>query len=188
METTTGFRRRYEQLISTLSIPDPFDMPSFLAGLARQRGKQIELIPAVLPTTLPCGMLVSTDDIDYIFHPIDTTPLHAQHIDMHEVGHLLLGHATGPTNTVSSDELPTLAEQAAVRSLLPDLSTELIRRILGRTAYSNAHEREAEVFASLLLARVNLPAVPPVGPGDFAAHLSRLRKPRTSQAGMLWAA
>ena len=118
METVPGFRSRCEQLINTLPIPCPFDTRIFLANLAQRRGRHIELVPATLPATLPCGMLVSTDDADYIFHPIDTTPLHAQHIDMHEVGHLLLDHTAAPDNRDAA-EGPTLAEQGAVRLLLP---------------------------------------------------------------------
>lgn len=183
-KTASGFSHRCEQLIGALYIPDPFDMRKFLTGLARQRGRTIELIPATLPVTLPCGMLISTDDADYIFHATDTTPLHAQHIDMHEVGHLLLDHAVESVD----DQAPMLAHQAAVRSLLPDLSPELIRRILGRTVYSDAHEREAELFASILLARTDLATAAAGGASDFAARLSLLRRLRAGGAGASWAA
>jgi hypothetical protein len=188
VETAPGFQSRCEQLISTLNIPQPFDMYAFLTSLAEQRGRRIELVPATLPATLPCGMLVCTDDVDYIFHAIDTTPLHAWHIDMHEVGHLLLDHAAILGRHGLDENLPALDEQTAVRLLLPDLSPELIRRILGRTGYSDAHEREAEVFASMLLSATN-PGVPEARSEDFTEHLSRLRVPaEPPAAGAQWVA
>lgn len=184
MTTEPGFRSRCEQLVATLPIPRPLEVNQFLAALAQQRGRRIELIPTILPATLPCGMLISTDDVDYIFHAIDTTPLHAQHIDMHEVGHLLLDHSAVISSVGATAHVPALAEQAAVRSLLPDISPELIRRILGRTVYTDVHEREAELFASLLLSRARHRGVPPrADSADFADHLARLRSPRPRPAG-----
>ena len=189
MTSEPGFRSRCERLVATLPIPCPFDVGQFLAALAQRRGRCIDLIPTSLPATLPCGMLISTDDVDYIFHAVDTTPLHAQHIDMYEVGHLLLDHSAVISRLGANADVPALAEQTAVRSLLPDLSPELIRRILGRTVYSDAHEREAELFASLLLSRAYHPARrPTVCRGDFAARLARLRSSRAVEGGASWAA
>lgn len=129
-----SIRHRCERLIAALPIPELFDVSTFLGRLARRRGRRIELIPATLPATLPHGMLISTDNVDYIFHAADATPLHAQHIAMHEVSHLLLDHATGNDAPGLRQDRPDLVEQDAVRSLLPDLSPALLRRILGRAS------------------------------------------------------
>lgn len=135
MDSLLRLSRCCEHLISTLPLPEPFDVSTFLANLARQRGRQIELIAAAVPF----GMLVTTSDTDYIVYPNNTTRLHAQHIALHEVGHLLLNH---PTSTVD--------RRAVAEALLPDLSPKLVRRILGRTTYSDNQEYEAESFASVL--------------------------------------
>ncbi|HEX5113640.1 MAG TPA: hypothetical protein VFW65_00425 [Pseudonocardiaceae bacterium] len=119
-------------MIAALPIPELFDVSTFLGRLAQRRGRRIELVPATLPATLPLGMLVSTDDVDYIFHAADATPLHAQHIAMHEVSHLLLDDASGTDVAGVRRDRPDLVEQEALRSLLPDLSPALLRRILGR--------------------------------------------------------
>lgn len=173
---------RCEELINRLPIPDPFDVPTFLDRLTARRGRRIELVPAALSATLPCGMLISTDQADYICHAIDATPLHAQHIDMHEVGHLLLDHATDRNEDIPQAR-PDLAEQAALRTLLPDLSQAMIHRILGRTTYSDRDEHEAEMFASMLLTRAYSVAGGAPGRGDFAERLREL-----VWAGAPWAA
>lgn len=124
--------RRCEHLIATLPIPELFDVSTFLGRLAQRRGRRIELVPATLPATLSRGMLISTGDVDYIVHAADATPLHAQHIAMHEVSHLLLDDASGTDVAGVRRDRPDLVEQDALRSLLPDLSPALLRRILGR--------------------------------------------------------
>lgn len=173
---------RCEQLIRTLPIPEPFDVPIFLSRLADRRGRRIELMPADLPTIPLCGMLISTDEADYIFHAVDATPLHTQHIDMHEVGHLLLGHPSDIDVASGLQARPDLAEQDTVRTLLPSLSPALIRRVLGRTTYSHSDEREAELFASLLLSGVVSPVNRLADRPRFAEHLSRLWSPTDSRS------
>ncbi|MGW4528412.1 hypothetical protein [Amycolatopsis sp. NPDC004378] len=143
---------RCEALIDTLIIPRPFDIDRFLAALAEKRGKKIKLIPGRLGADQPCGMLISTTEIDYIYCASNVPPLQSQHTVMHEVGHLLFDHCTSSS---SCDEAPRVAGDDALRLLLPTLSPALVRRILGRTVYATDQEREAELFASLVLARVS---------------------------------
>src|SRR5437588_7608232 len=102
MITNNAFRVRCKQRIQTLPIPHPFDEQSFFAAVARERGKHIKLVPAPLTTSLLCGLLVSTDEADYIVHRTDTTALHALHTDMHEFSHLLLGHGQLPTPSATT--------------------------------------------------------------------------------------
>jgi hypothetical protein len=137
---------RCEALISTLAIPDPFDMGSFLTSVAERRGKPIKLISTIPGAGQMCGMLISTTEVDYIYSSENLSPLQAQHTKMHEVGHLLFGHGTRESGAGT----PDLAE--SLHLLLPTLSAELVRHILGRTAYATEQEREAELFASLVLA------------------------------------
>jgi hypothetical protein len=62
---------------------------------------------------------------------------------------MLLGHQ----HTTAWDQLVSL--------LAPDVDQALIRLILGRSAYSNAEEREAETLASLILSSAALKLVGP---------------------------
>ncbi|MEU9132011.1 ParH-like protein [Kitasatospora sp. NPDC048540] len=150
--------RRCQQLVADAPLPVPFEIAGFLGALSEQLGRPIELIPLPAGVRAPCGVLVSTDRADYIGFPTDTTPLHQQHIVLHEVGHLLCGHRGGPGGT----------DGATAGPLFPHLSGELIRRVLGRTVYTEVQEQEAELFASLALHRASRarPAVPPGPPGE----------------------
>ncbi|MFF7454557.1 ParH-like protein [Kitasatospora sp. NPDC008115] len=129
-------------MAEAVPLPEPFGIPALAEALARRRGRPIELIPLSGPVHAPCGALVSTDRADYIGYPVDTTALHQQHIVLHEIGHLLCGHTGGAG-----------LSSAAADALLPRLPGELVHRVLGRSAYSERQEQEAELVASLALHR-----------------------------------
>jgi hypothetical protein len=135
--------RRCERIASTVDLPEPFDVHALFASIARQRGRPIELIPLAARPGAPCGVLAATDRADYVFYTRDTSALHQQHILLHELGHLLCGHAEGQA----------LPDQVAA-TLTPNLPVELVRRVLGRTTYQREHEQEAELVASLIVRRL----------------------------------
>jgi len=149
--------QRARQVADGVSLPEPFDAGDFVAGLAAERGRPIELMPVSAPEGAPCGLLMSTERADYILYPTNTTALHRRHILLHEVGHLLCGHVGSDGHAAGADGV---ALDAAGRQLMPNLSPELVRRVLGRTTYSEVEEREAELVASLLAQRVVRPAGP----------------------------
>lgn len=146
--------KRAREVADGVTLPEPFDAETFIASLAATRGRPIELMPVSAPEGTPCGLLMSTERADYILYPTTTTALHRQHILLHEVGHLLCGH-TGPDGGADG-----VALDAAGRQLMPSLSPELVRRVLGRTTYTEVEEREAELVASLLAQRVVRPEEP----------------------------
>ncbi|WP_206787323.1 hypothetical protein [Amycolatopsis sp. MtRt-6] len=151
--------RRARQVADAVSLPEPFDAQAFVARLAAERGRPIELMPVTAPAEgAPCGLLMSTERADYILYPTGTTALHRRHILLHEVGHLLCGHV-GPDGHVAGADGVAI-DAAAGRQLMPNLSPELVRRVLGRTTYSEVEEREAELVASLLAQRVVRTAEP----------------------------
>ncbi|MET7997948.1 hypothetical protein ABZU76_44400 [Amycolatopsis sp. NPDC005232] len=158
--------RRCRRLAEAPALPEPFDAAEFVAGIAAGRGRPIELMPVNAPSGGPCGLLMSTARADYILYPTNTTALHRRHILLHEVGHLLCGH-------VGSD---AGAEGAAIdiavsRALMPNLSPELVRRVLGRTTYSAVEEQEAELVASLLAQRVAKVQAPRPEPDSGMARM-----------------
>ncbi|TVT61967.1 hypothetical protein FNH05_01670 [Amycolatopsis rhizosphaerae] len=157
-------------MISTLPIPRPFDLDRFLEALAEERGKRIKLVLSRLGPDQPCGMLISTTEADYIYCAVNVPPLQSQHVVMHEVGHLLFNHGTARSGF---GETPRVAGADALAVLLPNLSPELVQRILGRTIYASDQEREAELFASLVLTRISgakevYSGPPPDSPVDLA--------------------
>jgi hypothetical protein len=145
-------------------MPAPFRPDTFVRAVAEHRDRRIELMPVPATAGAPCGLLMTTDRADYILYPVDTTELHQQHILMHEVAHLLCGH----TGTAEIDA-------AATRALMPNLSPELVRRVLGRTVYTETEEHEAELLASLIAQRAaRLPRRPSVQAPDEVVQLERL--------------
>lgn len=151
------------EVVHRLPIPRPFTLARFASGLSERRGRAIELVPARLGASAPCGLLVSTDDVDYVCYACNTSAVHQLHIILHEVGHLELGHTSRRITVGSAVTTPPRASQVepagdplrAFEALLPRLSPALIRRLLGRTGYRDADERDAELYATLAGERIN---------------------------------
>jgi len=111
----------------------------------------------------PYGLWIATPAADYVIYAEDTSPLHRQHIILHELSHLLCDHHPAPLDDVS---LPD--------DLFRDLRPETIVRLLQRAAYTTAEEREAEMLATLLLARLNRDAPDHISSSDpQATEVSR---------------
>jgi hypothetical protein len=157
-----GLRRRCEATIRDLEIPSPFDIADFCQQLSASRGRQISLQPMSAAIS-PCGVWLATDTADYIFYEQTTSPLHQEHIALHEVGHLLSDHRpTGPL------------DEAAALALTPHLDPGMVRRMLGRTTYSTEEEREAEMLAWLILERCGRGEGEPADEPAVAGLLHRL--------------
>ena len=135
-------------LTRKLPIPVPWDRNAFIENLGQMRGRAIRLVPtdtAALADS-PCGLWLACDDEDLILHEIGTTDYHIDQIVGHEIGHILLGH--GRSRGHSFAEAP---EYRVCRQALPDLDPETVRAVLGRGDYASDQERDAEMFASLLM-------------------------------------
>lgn len=158
-------RRQCEGIIRSLPIPSPFDVVRFVDDLASTRERRIELRPMEMPAEGPSGMWIATGRCDYILYESRTTALHQEHIILHEVGHLLADH----------DGASLLSEDTA-QLLLPNLSSQVVNRVLHRTVYSVTEERMAETIASMILEEANRwkPVSDWEGPADAADHRQRV--------------
>ncbi|WP_051967298.1 hypothetical protein [Kitasatospora mediocidica] len=134
-------RQHCAEVVRRLDIPRPFTVNSLIDSIERRRGRAISLVPMALAVRAgsPCGLWVATDDTDYILYQKDTTRAHREHIVLHEVGHLELGH-----------ECTEADQDEVARLLMPSLDPALVRTVLGRTVYTSTEERAAELVASLL--------------------------------------
>lgn len=135
--TTQQVRKRCQALVDGLNLPVPFSVDALVDELAAQRERPIHLF--ALPTGLivnACGLWIATRTHDEIYVEEKTTPLHREHILLHEIGHILCGHEAG--------------EDVSLAKFLPDLSPELVQRLLARTNYTSQQEQEAELVASLI--------------------------------------
>ncbi|MFF2550596.1 hypothetical protein ACFVUS_06325 [Nocardia sp. NPDC058058] len=132
-------------------VPSPWNRETFLTRLGQWRGRPIQLMPVTSTPVprgaesgrVPCGLWLECDAVDLIAFDSGTTDFHIDQIIVHETGHMLLDHADGS------------AGLDGIEHLLPDLDPALIRRVLGRSEFSDHQEDEAELFADLLLSEVS---------------------------------
>ncbi|MBA5224538.1 MULTISPECIES: hypothetical protein [Streptomyces] len=88
-------------------------------------------------------MWLATDKADHILHEEATSPLHRDHIVLHEVSHMLLGHSS-------------LLNGGVVGALFTEVDPTAVTAMLGRTSYGTGDERDAEVLAGLIAHRAGL--------------------------------
>jgi hypothetical protein len=162
---------KYRQVMGDTTQPRPFDEVALVARLAERRGRPIELIPVDARPNLPCGLLMVTDHADCIVYATDTTVVHQRHILLHEAAHLVCGHDRAPGGPAAGLPHPSGAVGGSVRpgtdTLLPHLPEALVRRVLGRTVYTEPQEHEAELLASLICSRAAREAgTPPLAEGQ----------------------
>ncbi|PJE17464.1 MAG: hypothetical protein CK429_06885 [Mycobacterium sp.] len=136
-------------LARKLPIPVPWDRNVFIENLARERGRPIQLIPTdvtAIFADVPCGVWLTRDHDDVILHEAGTTDYHIDQIVSHEIGHMVLGHTGVPQFDNNQDRQSEL-----LRTILPDLDPASVHAILGRTNYATDQERDAEMFANMLM-------------------------------------
>ncbi|NKY30390.1 hypothetical protein [Nocardia gamkensis] len=150
-----AIQARFRSLTRDLPIPHPWDLQTYLDDVAAHRGRSISLLPidtALLAGTgcgTGSGLWIAKQDSDVIAYGADTTEWHAEHIIVHELGHMLLGH--GPEQSESGEAPASAPTVAAVADLLPSISPESIAHVLGRTDYGTRRERDAETFADMVM-------------------------------------
>jgi hypothetical protein len=156
-------RRRCMVVLQDLELPNPFDLGAFCDNLARQRGRGLHLHPfhVSISAPLPCGVYLSLRDDDHIFFDGRTSPLHRDHIVLHEISHMLLGHGTDSR----------LHE--TIGRLMPSIDQRTIETMLARTSYSTEHEQEAELLATLIAGSATSRATP-AGATDATPILDHL--------------
>ncbi|MGP3971436.1 hypothetical protein [Streptomyces sp. 6N223] len=124
------------------------------------------LVP--FPPQTVSGLWVATDSTDHILCEQNTSPWHRLLITCHEIWHIMEAHRSG------------LAGASALTGVeLTSLDDSALGRILGtRGPFDDAAEREADLFASLLIARLTRRLPRPdrhgtdahVDPPDAAVH------------------
>ncbi|MFI5800680.1 ParH-like protein [Streptomyces sp. NPDC051677] len=153
------------EVIEHVDVPAPYDVNALCDALEQRRQREISLTPMAMPTRpgSPCGLWIATDNVDYILYQRNTSKAHGAHIVRHEVGHMLLGHSSTPAD---KDEVTQL--------LMPSLSPDLVRTVLGRTVYSSHEERAAEMIASQLAIRESQAPARTIRRRDLAPGVANL--------------
>jgi len=155
-----GMQNRFREVSRDVPIPSPWNLTDYLDAVADHRGRTITLQPvdtALLAGTgcgTGSGLWIAKRDSDIIVYGADTTEWHAEHIIVHELGHMLLGH--GPESATEQPPPPP-GPLTAIAELLPSISPESIAYVLGRSDYESARERDAETFADLVMVQAMRP-------------------------------
>ena len=137
----TSIRRRCEQLVKQLEIPEPFNAEVFYAQIGACRGKKLCILPGTLRSGGPSGFWLGTANADYIVYEENTSPLHRMHIILHEIGHILCDHQSAHTTK--------LADFAS------HLDGALVERLLKREHGDSREEQEAELIAYLIHSKID---------------------------------
>ena len=143
-----SLRRRCERRLRGVRIPQPFDHDAFCLEVETRRGRRLLRRPVPgLSSHAPCGLWIGTPQADHVFYDAGTSPLHAEHIVLHELAHILSGHRL----------------DVSLAGLFPDLDPAMVTRALGRVGYTTVQEREAEMMASLIRGRSARPPRTTIG-------------------------
>lgn len=152
-------RARCARMLDDLGIDGPTSVEQLAEQLRHLRGRPIRLMAHSRLGEMS-GFWVGLDDIDVVFFDDALTGVHLEHVIAHELAHIAFGH--GHDEVLAPDVL---------QALFPLLDPSRVRRMLARKEYSEAEEREAEVFASMLLQLSARPAA-----DDLAALPAEARR------------
>lgn len=142
-------RSRLRKIVAAIDLPDDWAVEDFVAAVAAERGRPIDLQP-LPPGTPPgiCGYWWPFPDFDLILHLPSDDPDHVKNTVTHEIGHMLCDHP--------NDEKLTADELARVFTgitLPPGYDPSQIRAARGHTDYNDEHEYEAELLSRMIRTR-----------------------------------
>lgn len=134
-----------------------FTIDAFCTSLSQERGRPIRLAPLPDGNGSPCGLWVATAEVDWVFHQVATSPLHQEHIILHELAHMIFDH-----------EIVRARPETLRTRLLPNLDPRVVAAVLARGQYSDEQEQEAEMLAGLIGTHARRAAPPLDGDPTFA--------------------
>ncbi|MBF6063469.1 hypothetical protein IU500_18460 [Nocardia terpenica] len=138
-------RARLQSLVDRLddALPEDWTAEELFSSVERLRGRRIERL--ALPPSSPvglCGMWLAYRDYDVLFLRKSDDP----HDTFHELGHMLLDHG---------QDSPVMGQLATLLAGVElNYSTAKVRAFRGRSSYDTPDEYEAELFATMVRARV----------------------------------
>lgn len=142
-------RRSCAALVRDLDLPLPAEpqqvITALCARMEQRQGRAVHHRLVPFPPDTVSGLWVATDDAHYILCEERTSPWHQLLITCHEFWHMEVDHQATGADQESHD-----------RRLYPSLDPETVSRIVARRTHcSAAEEQEADLFASLLMAKVS---------------------------------
>jgi IrrE N-terminal-like domain len=139
-------RRECERQLKALRLPsEDMTIDRLAAHVANGRGRALHLRPLAMGSSGISGAWIPGRSADHVFYEADTSRRHQVQIIAHELGHIICAHE--PALHGSLADVARLAPGAA-------------ERMMGRDAYSDQQEREAEHMADLLVGYLDAVAAP----------------------------
>lgn len=135
-------------------IPQPWSVDEFVQRVAQQRGRPIVIVPLPLTPQQASGYRLAEHDRDVIVVAESATGERRDAIVGHELAHIVLEHQT-PVSFTSSDDLQPIATAAGgelIDRFLRHRDFLIQSGALAREKYDASIEREAETFATRLVA------------------------------------
>ncbi|MFF3242321.1 hypothetical protein ACFYWY_00985 [Streptomyces sp. NPDC002870] len=145
-------RRDPQDLLTEIEIPSPFSIQAFCDNVAAHRGRplRLEAVEGISGSNDElCGLWIELENSDCIFYEASTSPLHRDHIVLHEISHMLLGHSS------VNDVTPSVPS-----ALFTGIAPQTVRSVLARANFDTPQEREAEQLATRIAKLAELPAAP----------------------------
>lgn len=125
-------RKRMKALLYTIGYDfSQFTLDDFRRWLEDRRGRRIELVALPLQR-MSGGWIATTGGCDLVFYPANLPEVYQNHVQLHEMSHMILGH---PGVTLN---------------FLRDVGVNALESMLLRSAHSDEVELEAEMLASLI--------------------------------------
>ena len=153
-------------------IPQPWSVDELVRRIAIGRGRPIAIVPLPLTPQQATGYWLAEHDRDVLVVPDSTFGERRDAIIGHELAHVLLGHES-PVSFTDPEQLSEVASSSSdelIDRFLRHRDFLIENGALARERYDAAIEREAEAFATRLVAHTSTP-----GSGGDATEHDRLR-------------
>ncbi|MFR9806473.1 hypothetical protein ACL02T_29915 [Pseudonocardia sp. RS010] len=147
--------RRHRALVRKLELCPPLDLDSLRERLSVVRGKPLVFVAVSLPVPGPSGQWVPGAEMDLVTYQKDTTPLHQEHIILHEIGHIICGHDNVPIGRGAVSAL-CRGEQEGLEELRASIEANANPDEMHRSHYGDAKEWEAETVATIIREKAGL--------------------------------
>lgn len=133
--------KRVQQAVEDLDYNfRQFELESLVRRIEERRQRGITRVPYPFQPGLT-GLWVPAAEIDYIFYASNTHVLHQNHIILHELAHIVLGHRCQPLDQILPPEL--------LAQLHDDAPFGRLRQVEAMIS-DDEQERESELFVYLI--------------------------------------
>ena len=135
---------RCRQMLAQLDLPPQFSVSGFCGAVEVATGRPIVLHPRAPGWGPPglCGVLASTPTTDHVLYTADGSRIGQATTIVHECGHILFGD-DAPIGQGAVDEYLGLLEGV--------VASTAVRRVRGRSSFTDLEERTVETFAGIVL-------------------------------------